>query len=128
MHTVTEHRDPPYIEVTVFDRYPDNYLAEFQPVMMRYAAEFDAFSALEVRHGRVRNELWSLLKTGGRANEELITAVKKMKRLAVVGDEIGVVTRLVAALPLSGGPSMRLFKLHELDEARAWMRLPTKQA
>lgn len=123
MHSITEHDNPPYIQIEVFGRYDDQYAAEFQRVVIRYGETYPAFCAMEVQHGRISNGLWRLLQTGGQVDQRLIDAMRKLRRIAIVGDEPGLMIRLVTMLPKSGGPQIRLFRLHELDEARAWMRL-----
>lgn len=123
MHSITEHRDPPYIEVDVYGRYPEHYRAELEAVILRFANQNDAFGILETQHGKISNGLWRLLLTGGKVSVEMLAAFKKLKRYAVVSDEPGFLMRLIISLSRSGSVKFRLFKLHELDEARAWMRL-----
>lgn len=122
MFTITEHHNPPYIEVVVFDRYPDQYRSEIEAVLIRYAEQYNEFCVLEVQHGKIQNALWSVLRTGGKVPEELLAAFGHLKRYAVVADEPGFLLKLIAALPRFGSAEIKLFKLHELDQARAWMK------
>ncbi|WP_425408573.1 STAS/SEC14 domain-containing protein [Hyphococcus sp.] len=123
MHSITEHRYPPYIEITVFERYPENYRKDFEEVVKRYAAEYPEFSLLEVQHGKISNGLWRLLQTGGNVRQELLEAFKSLKRVAVVSDEPGILLRLISKLPRFGSAEIKIFQLHELDQARGWMNL-----
>lgn len=123
MHSITEHRDPPFIEITVFDRYPETYSDDIEAVIARYAMKYDEFCILEVQHGRIAGGLWMLFRSGGRVSEELLAGLKKVKRYAVVNDEPGLLMRFSVGMSRFGSMDMRLFKLHELDDARAWMRV-----
>lgn len=123
MYSITEHHNPPYIEAVVFDRYPTEYREGFETVIIRYAQRYEEFCYLEVQHGKISNGLWRLLQTGGNISEELLAAFKNLKRMAVVSDDPGILLKILVRLPRLGSMEMRLFKLHELDDARAWMRL-----
>ena len=123
MITITEHKNPPYIEFVVFDQYPQEARAQFEEVLLRYAEQYPEFCLLEVRHGKISNELSRLMLTAGKVSEEILASLKKLKRVALVGDELGFLVKLISRLPRFGSAEIRLFKLHELDQARAWMKL-----
>lgn len=122
MHLITEHRDPPYIEITVFERYAENYRDDIESVLARYTSAYDEFCMLEVQHGKIEGGLWMLMRSWGAVSQELLAGLKKVRRYAVVSDEPGLLIRVNVALPCLGSMDMRLFKLHELDDARAWMK------
>jgi len=123
MHSITEHCDPPYIEISVSDRYNENYRDDVEAVICRYAALYEEFCILEVQHSRISNGLWRLMQTGGRLSAEMLAAFKKLRRFAIVGNDPDLITKLFGKLPRLGSAEMRLFKLHEYDDARAWMRI-----
>ncbi|WP_428409137.1 STAS/SEC14 domain-containing protein [Hyphococcus sp.] len=123
MYSLTEHHNPPYIEAVVFERYPADSRGQFEDIIKRYASQYEAFCFLEVQHGKISNGLLLLFQTGGKVSEDFLAALKKMKRMAIVSDEPGILMKLLARLPNFGTTEIRLFKLHEIDEARAWMRL-----
>src|SRR3990167_10706437 len=121
MHSLAEHWDPPYIEIEIFGRYPENYLRDIEAISMRYASQYDAFGVMEIHHGKPSNGLWRLFQTGGRISDELRAAFKKIRCFAIVADDHATLFRLLAALPRFGSAELRLFKLHELDDAIDWV-------
>lgn len=123
MHSILEHTNPPYIEVVVYGRYAENYSNDLQSVINRYAAQFDKFSMLELQHGNISNGLWRFLQSSATLKTETVESFKKLKRIAIVSDEPGMLIKLVTLLPRSGTAEFKIFKLHELDMARTWMRL-----
>ncbi|MEL6359982.1 MAG: STAS/SEC14 domain-containing protein [Pseudomonadota bacterium] len=117
-----------YIELEVFGAYQPEKVSEILASMRGLAESYGRFSVIEIRHGKPTN-LLAMLGSASKASgsEKDYKFLSKLWRYAVVSDEPGFLFRLAAAFGTGQAAKIKLFKQHEADLARQWVKQEKSQ-
>ena len=118
-----------YVEIEVFGQYQPERAAEIVAAMRRLVASHGYFSELEIHHGSPGKMMKTLLKVAEQGGD--VTFMEKMRRYALVSDSPGFIIRMTTAFlnaNTNSAVKMKIFPMHERDQARRWIEAAAAEA